>query len=119
MLVAELPEARQPGPERFDALVGQFLDPEDRFPRSVQRKPGALDSDADMRDLERCGNSLRRVAADVRVGGDDLRRLAPQSSGAAALLPHMTEALKLDPPSIPPEVLRDPQRVCSLGREQG
>jgi len=69
---------------------------------------------ADALELERCGDDIRRIAADAGVTTADLRQLVPLGPRAAALLPSMMEALNLDPAAIPLEVLRDLQRVCSL-----
>ena len=71
-------------------------------------------SGADAMELERCGDDIRRIAAETGLSVDDLRRLAPLGSQAAALLPHMMEVLNLDPAATPPDVLRDLQRVCSF-----
>jgi hypothetical protein len=73
-------------------------------------------SNADAIELERCGEDIRRIAADSGVAVDDLRRLVPLGPRAAGLLPHMMEALNLDPAAVPLDVLRDLQRVCSLCR---
>ena len=69
---------------------------------------------ADALELERCGDDIRRIAADAGLTEVDLRRLIPLGPQAAVLLPHMMEALNLDPEAAPLEVLRDLQRVCSL-----
>lgn len=71
-------------------------------------------SDGNALELERCGDDIRRIAADSGVSVADLRRLVPLGPQAAALLPHMMEALNLDPAATPLEVLRDLQRVCSF-----
>jgi len=71
-------------------------------------------SNADALELERCGDDIRRIAADSGLTAADLHRLVPLGASAAALLPHMMDALNLDPAAIPHEVLRDLQRVCSL-----
>lgn len=73
---------------------------------------------ADALELERCGTDIRRIAADSGLSVADLRRLVPLGSSAAALLPHMMEALYLDRAATPLEVLRDLQRVCSLCRNK-
>ena len=70
--------------------------------------------DADALELERCGVDARRIAADSGLGVADLRRLVPLGPQATALLPHMMEALNLDPAATPLELLRDLQRVCSF-----
>jgi hypothetical protein len=74
--------------------------------------------DANAVELERCGDDIRRIAADSGLSVADLRRLVSLGPDAAALLPHMMEALNLDPAATPPEVLRDLQRVCSLCRNK-
>jgi hypothetical protein len=73
---------------------------------------------ADVRELERCGDDIRRIAADSGLSVDDLHRLVPHGPQAAALLPYMMEALNLDPAATPLEVLRDLQRVCSFCRNK-
>jgi hypothetical protein len=50
----------------------------------------------------------------VGLDAGDLRTLVPHGKDAAALLPHMMQALNLDPEATPLGVLRDLQRVCSL-----
>jgi hypothetical protein len=69
---------------------------------------------ADARELERCGDDIRRIAADAGVDTDDLRRLVSRGENAAALLPNLMEVLNLDPAAVPIDVLRDLQRVCSF-----
>ena len=69
--------------------------------------------DAEVVELEQCGDDIQRIAADAGLTAADLRRLIPLGPEAAALLPHMMEALNLDPAAAPVEVLRDLQRVCS------
>jgi hypothetical protein len=69
---------------------------------------------ADAQELERCGDDIRRIAADAGVDTDDLRRLISRGESAAALLPNLMEALDLDPAAVPIDVLRDLQRVCSF-----
>jgi len=69
---------------------------------------------ADALELERCGDDIRRIAADAGIDTDDLRRLVSLGPSAAALLPNLMEALNLDPADVPIDVLRDLQRVCSL-----
>lgn len=69
---------------------------------------------ADELALERCGDDIRRMAADSGLSIGDLRDLVAAGPDAAALLPRMMEALNLDPAATPLEVLRDLQRVCSL-----
>ncbi len=93
-----------PGAERFGqnfgARIGQWL-------RAWGRHAEALDRNR--YDIE-----LERMAADLGVSGGDLNRLFALGPNAAAQLPHMMQALDLDPAETPVKIMRDLQRVCSL-----
>ena len=56
---------------------------------------------------------VARVAQDLGISPADLRVLASRDKTAADLLDRRLEALRLDPTSIDPALMRDLQRCCS------
>ena len=56
---------------------------------------------------------VARIAQDLGISPDDLRVLASRDKTAANLLDRRLEALRLDPTSIDPALMRDLQRCCS------
>lgn len=61
-------------------------------------------------------NELRRIASDVGMNGDDLRRLYCSHNGPSELLPQRLQLLGIDPEfarHAAPTTFRDLARVCS------
>ena len=56
---------------------------------------------------------VARVAQDLGISAADLRILASRDKTAADLLNRRLEALRLDPTSVDPALMRDLQRCCS------
>ena len=62
---------------------------------------------------------LRRIASDVGLSGDDLRRLCCSHNGPSELLPHRLQLLGIDPEFVrhaAPTTSRDLARVCASCR---
>ena len=76
--------------------------------RTFWRKRAAVN------ELVNCdGSEVARIAQDLGILVDDLRVLASRDKTAADLLDRRLEALRLDPTSIDPALMRDLQRCCS------
>ena len=76
--------------------------------RAFWRKRAAFNELASCDALE-----VARVAQDLGISPADLRVLASRDKTAANLLDRRLEALRLDPTSIDPALMRDLQRCCS------
>jgi len=76
--------------------------------RAFWRKRAAFNELASCDALE-----VARVAQDLGISAADLRILASRDKTAADLLDRRLEALRLDPTSIDPALMRDLQRCCS------
>ena len=76
--------------------------------RAFWRKRAAVNELASCDALE-----VARVAQDLGISAADLRILASRDKTAADLLDRRLEALRLDPTSIDPALMRDLQRCCS------
>jgi hypothetical protein len=69
---------------------------------------------AAINELAGCDPSeVARIAEDLGVSAIDLRFLAASDKGAADLLRRRLQALRLDPTSIDPAVMRDLQLHCA------
>jgi hypothetical protein len=61
-------------------------------------------------------NELRRIASDVGLNGNDLRRLCCSHTGPSELLPQRLQLLGIDPEFVrreEPTTFRDLARVCA------
>ena len=67
-----------------------------------------------MNELAACDAlEVARIGQDLGISAADLRLLATRDKTAADLLNRRLEALRLDPTSVDPAVMRDLQRCCS------
>jgi hypothetical protein len=56
---------------------------------------------------------VARIAEDLGISATDLRALASRDKAAADLLYRRLDALRIDPASVDPALMRDLERCCS------
>jgi hypothetical protein len=70
---------------------------------------------ASVNEIDACNPlEVARVAQELGISATDLRALASRDETAAELLYRRLEALRIDPASVDPALMRDLQRCCSI-----
>ena len=88
------------------AAISTVADWVNRY-RQIERSSGLGECDA---------KEMARIASDLGVTADDLRRLSKTKRGSATLLRHMLTAIGIDAKALTksdPMVMRDLERICT------
>ena len=89
-------------------VLGELISPFVAAVKAFWQKRAAVNELAACDALE-----VARIGQDLGISAADLRLLATRDKTAADLLNRRLEALRLDPTSVDPAVMRDLQRCCS------